>query len=309
MVLRKAHPLLFTLGSNRDLAWQTSRLTGLPLSSVDLSHYADGETFAKIKDDVKGCHVYLIQSTFSPVNERLMDLLDFADAAKRAGARKLTAIVPYYGYARQDRVVERGDPVTGMLVGKLMKAAGVDTLVVVDFHSLSLLEQLPLKSINLSAASLFAEALKPVLKKNGVKESELSIVATDHGGIRRVKELSAYFPQAGLAYADKVRPAPNEARVEKVLGDVRGRVCLIYDDIIDTAGTLREVVKALEKEGAKDVYVAATHGVYSSGCLENLSSIREGRLYTSDSIERDPPIGEVVSLSPLLASYIEKDAK
>ncbi|MCI2110775.1 MAG: ribose-phosphate pyrophosphokinase [Bacilli bacterium] len=309
MESERTHPLLFTLGSNPSLARGTSILAGLPLSKAYAGHYADGESFDKPLDDVAGRDCYLIHSTSRPVNERLMDLLVFVDALVRANARSITAIVPYFGYARQDRIVEPGDPVSGLLVGKMLRAAGLTRLVTVDFHSLKLLDEFPLPHVNLTAEGLFAKRFASLLKEEGVTEGDVAIVGPDKGSLPRISQFAQNFKGSAIAFADKSRPRPNQAVVHGIHGDVAGKTCLVFDDMIDTAGTIGETVKALYAKGAAGVHVAATHGIFSGEAQKTLSGIGIRSLFVSDSIEREKPVGEIVSLAPLLADFILKDRR
>ncbi|MCI1244527.1 MAG: ribose-phosphate pyrophosphokinase [Bacilli bacterium] len=309
MESERRHPLLFTLGSNPNLARRTSILAGLPLSRAYAGHYADGESFDKPLEDVAGRDCYLIHSTSRPVNERLMDLLVFIDALVRAQARSITAIVPYFGYARQDRIVESGDPVSGLLVGKMLHAAGLTRLVTVDFHSLKLLNEFPLPHMNLTAEGLFAKRFASLLKEEGIASEDVAIVGPDKGSRPRISQFAQNFKGSAIVYADKSRPRPNQAVVHDIHGDVAGKTCLVFDDMIDTAGTIGETVKALYAKGAASVHVAATHGIFSGDAQKTLSGIGIRSLFVSDSIEREKPIGEIVSLAPLLANFITKDRR
>jgi ribose-phosphate pyrophosphokinase len=302
---RKQTPLLFTLGSNPDLSKKVSALLALPLAPVKVSHFADGEVFAKPLLSVKDRDCFILHSTFRPVSERLMELLVFTDALKNGGARHITAIMPYFGYSRQDRILEEGDPVTGLLVSKMLQGAGIDDFVTVDFHSLRLLDQFPMPHANLSAAPLFAERFGQELRKRNIPFSDVAIVSPDKGGLKRTQEFSSYFPGSSLAYADKKRPYPNKALVEAIEGDVKGKLCLVLDDIIDTAGTLSEVVKTLASNGAKETWVAATHGVFSGQAPVLIQEARIKTLLVTDTIESSSSEGEILSVAPLIAGYIQ----
>ncbi len=301
---RKQTPLLFTLGSNPDLSKKVSALLDLPLTPVKISHFADGEVFAKPLVSVKGRDCLVLHSTYRPVSERLMDLLVFIDALKNDEARHITAIMPYFGYSRQDRILEEGDPITGLLVSKMLQGAGVDDFVTVDFHSLRLLEQFPMPHANLSAIPLFAERFKQELLKRKISFSDVTVVSPDRGGLKRAQEFSSYFPTSTFAYADKKRPCPNKAFVESIAGNVKGKLCLVVDDIIDTAGTLSEVVKALTANGATETWVAATHGIFSNQAATLIQAAGVKTLLVSDTIEAAAKEGETLSVAPLIAKYI-----
>lgn len=297
-------PLIFTLGSNPGLAKRVAGLLNLPLSPNIVTHFADGETFAKPQCDVTGRNVFIIHSTFSPVSSRLMDLLVFLDALHNAHVAHVSAIVPYFGYARQDRIIDPGDPITGLLVAKLLQTAGVDEIVTVDFHSLKLLEQFPLPHTNLTAAPLFAKRLLEEAAIENIPTSKVCVVSPDHGGLKRAEEFAKNFPGASFAYAEKHRPQPNQAQVAAIYGEIRDKHCIVVDDIIDTAGTLSEVVKTLFLGGATGVWAAATHGIFSGRAIELIQASGCEKLYVTNTIESTQTKGEVISIAPLIAEYI-----
>ena len=309
MESKRLNPLLFTLGSNTNLARQTSILTGLSLSDTKIGHYADGETFAKVRCDVAGRDCYVIHSTGRPVNDNVMKLLLFVDALKNAGAGSITLITPYFGYARQDRIVNPGDSVGGLLVGTMLEKAGAKRIISVDFHSLALMNKFPLEHVNLTAESLFAKRFQELLSERKISNENVVLVSTDHGGLQRVAEFAANFKGAATAYADKFRPHANAATVQAIHGEVKGKLCIIFDDMIDTAGTLHEVAKALFNEGATDVWVSATHGIFSGEAMNLIKEAGIKTLLVSDTIEQPLEIGEVVSIAPLIADFILNDAE
>jgi ribose-phosphate pyrophosphokinase len=301
----KQIPLLFTLGSNPSLSKKVSALLDLPLSPTRIFHFDDGEVFAKPLCSVNGRDCLILHSTFRPVSERLMDLFVFIDALKNAKANHITVIMPYYGYSRQDRIVEEGDPITGLLVAKMLKAAGVDEFVTVDFHSLSLLSRFPFPHTNLSAIQLFAKRFGEELSQRQIPFSEVTVVSPDKGGLRRAQIFSSYFAGSAFAYADKTRPSPNKAVVEAINGGVAGRLCIVVDDMIDTAGTLSEVVKALLSSGAKEVWVAATHGIFSGKAVDIIPRSGVKMLLISDTIELPSSLGETISVAPIIAEFLK----
>jgi ribose-phosphate pyrophosphokinase len=297
-------PLLFTLGANPSLSHDVAKILDLPLSPVKVSHFADGEVFAKPLCEVQDRDCFILHSTFSPVSERLMDLLVFVDALKNASAGHITVLIPYFGYARQDRIIDPGDPISGLLVGKMLKTAGVDEIVTMDFHSLKLLEQFPLPHTNLSATALFAKRIGEEIKAENIAVSSICVVSPDCGGFKRAQEFAGYLSCETFACAKKSRPEPNKAQIESIQGEVAGDLCIIVDDIIDTAGTLSEVVKALYQGGAKEVWVAATHGIFSGHAAELIAQSGLKRLYVTNTIESSRSQGEIVSVAPLLADFI-----
>ena len=297
-------PLLFTLGANPTVSHEVSTLLNLPLAPNKVTHFADGETFAKPLCPVTNRHCIIIHSTFNPVSARLMDLLVFVDALKNADAASITAIIPYFGYARQDRIIEEGDPISGLLVGKILQTAGVDRIVVMDFHSMKLLDRFPEEHINLSAAPIFAHRFLEDLDEAKIMANNVCVVSPDHGGLTRAQNFAANFEGAGFAYAIKNRPQPNRAVIEGIEGDFKGKLCLIIDDIIDTAGTLSEVAKFLLANGAKEVWVAATHGIFSGRAVELIKEANIKKVYIANTIESNQERAEILSIAPIIADYI-----
>jgi ribose-phosphate pyrophosphokinase len=297
-------PLLFTLGANPNVSHEVSILLNVPLAPNKVTHFADGETFAKPMCSVTNRHCVIIHSTFNPVSARLMDLLVFVDALKNAHAASITAIIPYFGYARQDRIIEEGDPISGLLVGKILQTAGVDRIVVVDFHSMKLLDQFPEEHINLTAAPIFAHRFTEDLAEAKILTNNVCVVSPDHGGLSRAQNFAANFEGAGFAYAIKNRPQPNKAVIEGIEGDFKGKLCLIIDDIIDTAGTLSEVAKFLLANGAKEVWVAATHGIFSGRAADLIKEAGIKKVYIANTIESNQERAEILSIAPVIADYI-----
>lgn len=297
-------PLLFTLGANPNVSHEVSILLNLAIAPNKVTHFADGETFAKPLCSVKDRDCVIIHSTFNPVSARLMDLLVFVDALKNAQAASITAIIPYFGYARQDRIIEEGDPISGLLVGKILQTAGVNRIVVMDFHSLRLLGLFPEEHINLTAAPIFGHRFLQDLDEAGISTKNVCVVSPDHGGLARAQNFAASFEGASFAYAIKNRPQPNKAVIEGVEGDFKGRLCLIIDDIIDTAGTLSEVAKYLLANGASQVWVAATHGIFSGRAADLIAEAGIKKVYIANTIESNQERAEILSIAPVLADYI-----
>jgi ribose-phosphate pyrophosphokinase len=304
--MREQHlePLLFTLGANPSVSHEVSLLLNLPLSPNKVTHFADGETFAKPLCSVADRDCLIIHSTYNPVSARLMDLLVFVDALKHANAKSITAVIPYFGYARQDRIIDPGDPISGLLVANILATAGVNEIVVVDFHSMKLLDQFPEAHVNLTAASIFAQRFLHDLDEANIPSNSVCIVSPDHGGLSRAETFAKNFEGSSFAYAIKNRPQPNKAVIEKVEGDYQGRLCLILDDIIDTAGTLSAVGKFLLANGAKEVWAAGTHGIFSGRASENIKESGIKKTYISNTIESNQERTEILSIAPIIADYI-----
>ncbi len=270
-------------------------------------HFADGEVFSKPMLPVKQKNIFIIHSTFSPANERLMELLVFLNALRNAEAGRIVVFIPYYGYARQDRVIDEGDPVSALLVSDLIKAAGADKLYTCDLHSLKVMPKFGIETENLSAMELFAENFKERLAQANVSLKDVTVVSPDHGGVSRAQAFAALLPGSSFAYADKHRPVPNKAKVLGLHGDVQNKLCILVDDIIDTAGTMSAVASKLLEDGAKRCWVAATHGVFSGNALEKLKNAGVACLMVSDSIENKNPSISTISIAPLIVNAIEKE--
>lgn len=299
--------LLFSLGSNPTLANNVANLLGINCEKAKVMHFADGEVFSKPMLSVKHKDIFIIHSTFSPANERLMELLVFLNALRNDEAGKIVVFIPYYGYARQDRVIDEGDPVSALLVSDLLKAAGADKLYTCDLHSLKVMPKFGIDTTNISAMELFAEEFKKRLAAQNVSLNDVTVVSPDHGGVNRAQAFAALLPGSSFAYADKHRPAPNKAKVLGLHGEVRNKVCILVDDIIDTAGTMSAVASKLLEDGAKRCWVAATHGVFSGNALERLSNAGVSCLMVSDSIENKNPSISTITIAPLIAEAIIKE--
>ncbi len=299
--------LLFSLGSNPTLANNVANQLGINCEKAKVMHFADGEVFSKPMLPVKQKDIFIIHSTFSPANERLMELLVFLNALRNADAGRITVFIPYYGYARQDRVIDEGDPVSALLVSDLIKAAGADKLYTCDLHSLKVMPKFGIETENLSAMELFAENFKERLAEANVALKDVTVVSPDHGGVARAQAFAALLPGSSFAYADKHRPVPNKAKVLGLHGDVQNKLCILVDDIIDTAGTMSAVAAKLLEDGAKRCWVAATHGVFSGNALEKLKNAGVTCLMVSDSIENKNPSISTISIAPLIADAIKRE--
>ena len=298
--------LLFFLHSDNFLATEVSRLMNLPISGCKVSHFADGEVFAKPLCSVKEKTCFIVQSTCRPANDRLMELLVFIDALKNGGAEKVHLIVPYYGYARQERQIDENDPISARLVAKMIETSGADSFATTDIHTTKILNFFDkIKATNLACAPLFGFYFKDHAEKSGFQNKDVAIVSPDHGGVKRAMEFLNYFPGASLAVADKHRPRPNRAEILGLEGDVHNKLCIVIDDMIDTAGTVVAVSKLLYEEGAKAVFVGASHGIFSGNAVPNLLNVGVKEIVVTDSIENKMDGVTMVSLAPLLADYMK----
>ncbi len=297
---------IFAGNANPPLAHAIAQYLEIPIGRAKLSRFSDGEVFAEVQENVRGVDVYIVQPTCAPVNDNLMELLVMADALKRASAGSISAVMPYYGYARQDRKVAPRTPITAKLVADLITSAGVDRVVAVDLHSGQIQGFFNKPFDHLYAMPVFLEYLT---EKFAGKEAPV-FVSPDAGGVERTR---AYAKRVGadLAIIDKRRERANVSEVMHIIGDVEGRVCVLLDDMIDTAGTLTNGAQALVKAGAKSVMAAATHAVLSGPAVERIKASALFEVVVSDTVPLRPEaiaIGKfhVLSVARLLGEAIKR---
>jgi ribose-phosphate pyrophosphokinase len=272
---------LFALSSNIPLAEKIASSAQIPLSKVEVYNFADGEITVNIEESVRGQDVFVIQSTSVPANEHLMELLIMADAIKRASAKSLTVIVPYYGYSRQDRKSKSRQPITAKLVADLMETSGIDRVISIDLHAAQIQGFFNIPIDNFPAGSFLAEDF---LKNHDF--DNLVVVSPDHGGVSRARGLAKAL-DAPLAIIDKRRPSPNQAEIQHIIGDVNGKVAVMIDDMIDTARTLCAGAQALKDAGAVEVYAVATHPVLSGDAIERIEASVLKEVIVTDTIYKD----------------------
>lgn len=281
------------------LAEDIARLLGRSLVPVSVSAFADGETRVRIEADVQGADLYVVQPTSNPTNERLMTLALIADAARGAGVSRITAVMPYFGYARQDVRKSAGEPRSAQLAARLLRCAGVDRALVLEPHSpaLELAFDMPFTSLHADAALL------PVVRSWNL--AGLVVVSPDAGGFKRAQRYASALG-APVAVIAKVRPGIDAAVAVQVLGEVRGRPCLIVDDMTSTGNTLAGAAEALLRAGATQIHAAAVHAVMAPGALERLDAAPLQRMLATDSVPATPAPGvQIVPIAPLLARAIE----
>ena len=255
--------LIFSLTANVQLAQDVANILGTTVSPVSVSHFADGEIICEPINSVREKNCYIIQSTCAPVTEHLFELLIFVDAVKRSSAKSVTVVVPYYGYARQDRKSKPRQPITSRLVADLMKTAGVDRVVCVDLHASQIQGFFSCLVDEMTAIPLLASHFYDKVGPDWIT------VSPDHGGVNRARKVAEKL-NTPLAIIDKRRTKPNEAEVMNIVGDIVGKHCLMIDDMIDTAGSCTEGAKALLAKGAKSVRIACSHGVFSGPAADRL---------------------------------------
>jgi ribose-phosphate pyrophosphokinase len=294
---------LFTLSANVELAEEISKFSGLPLAKCEVLHFADGEINVNITETVRGCDVFVVQPTSAPANDHLMELLIMCDALKRASAKTINLVIPYYGYSRQDRKAKSRQPISARLVADLLQAAGANRVIVMDIHAAQIQGFFNIPMDNLMGLSTLANY---ILDKN---LENVCVVSPDHGGVTRARELAKVL-EAPIAIIDKRRPEPNKAEVMNIIGDVSGKNCVMIDDMIDTAGTICAASEALKKNGALDVYACATHGVLSGPAIEriNASSLKEVVITNTirQGEDKKSPKIKVLSVGKLLGHAIKR---
>ena len=293
---------VFSLSSSKKLAQDIASILGTKVGDCKVHHFADGEILCEIGESVRGKDVFIVQSTSNPVTENLMEILVLTDALKRASAREITAVIPYFGYARQDRKAKPRQPITCKLVADLLTTAGVNRVVTVDLHAAQIQGFFDIPVDEMQALPLL---IKYFRKK---KVQDLCVVSPDHGGATRARKMSEAF-DCPIAIIDKRRPKPNVAEVMGIIGNVEGKNCILVDDMIDTAGTITAGVDMLKQKGAKDVYIACTHGVLSGPAIERLSTCAAKEVVITNTIEipQEKKFDKLVSVSVagLLAHTIE----
>jgi ribose-phosphate pyrophosphokinase len=294
---------LFTGNANPALAAEIAHYLHVPLSDAEVTRFSDGEVYVQINENVRGADVFLIQPTCPPVNDTLMELLIMTDAVKRASARRITAVLPYYGYARQDRKVQPRVPISAKLVADLLEAAGIDRVLALDLHAGQIQGFFKIPVDHLFAAPVMIDYL-------GKKElRDPVIVAPDAGGVERARAIAKRL-NAGLAIIDKRRVGPNSAVAMHLIGDVRGQDAVVIDDMIDTAGTLIQAVGALEREGARRILACGVHPVLSGPAVERIVTSPLEEVVVTNSIpvsaEKRAARVTVLSVAPLLGEAIRR---
>jgi ribose-phosphate pyrophosphokinase len=293
---------IFTGSAHPALGEAIARFLGVPLGRAHLSRFSDGEIWFQIQDNVRGADVFVVQPTGPPVNENLMELLVMLDAFKRSSASRITAVLPYYGYARQDRKDKPRVPISAKLVADLLSAAGTDRVLTMDLHASQIQGFFDVPVDHLFAAPVIIDYVARL------ELPDLTIVSPDAGGVERARAYAKRL-DASLAIVDKRRETPNVAEVHHVIGDVEGRTALIVDDIVDTGGTLGQVAGAIKNAGAREVLASCSHGVLSGRALDKIEKSPLSRLIVTDSI---PPTDEkqrsakivVLSIAELMAKAI-----
>ncbi|WP_214484083.1 ribose-phosphate diphosphokinase [Bacillus sp. SM2101] len=292
---------VFTLSSNQGVAEEIAKVIGVELGKIAVARFSDGEIQINIEESIRGCDVYIIQSTSSPVNQNLMELLIMIDALKRASAKTINIVMPYYGYARQDRKARSREPITAKLVANLIETAGATRVITLDLHAPQIQGFFDIPIDHLMGVPILADYF------NSKGLEDIVIVSPDHGGVTRARKMADRL-KAPIAIIDKRRPKPNVAEVMNIVGNVQGKTAILIDDIIDTAGTITLAANALVENGASSVYACCTHPVLSGPAIERIqnSNIKELVVTNSIALHDDMRIEKIVELSvaPLIAEAI-----
>ena len=298
---------IFTGTANPDFAKEVSDLLGIKISSADVGYFSDGELRVEIEENVRGHDTFIIQSTCSPTNKNVMEIMLIADALKRSSASKITAVVPYYGYARQDRRVRSARvPISAKVVADMFRSVGIDRVLTIDLHSETIQGFFDMPADNVYATKLMVDDIK-----SNNERIEIVVVSPDVGGVVRSRALAKLLDQTDLAIIDKRRAAANQSEVMNIIGEVEGKVCIVPDDIIDTAGTLCNAANALKEKGAKAVKAYITHPVLSGPAIERLEKSEIDELVVTNSIPLSPDAKKcskirVISLGSTIAECIKR---
>ncbi|MGG2067671.1 MULTISPECIES: ribose-phosphate diphosphokinase [unclassified Bacillus (in: firmicutes)] len=292
---------VFSLNSNTGLAEQIAKHIGVELGKCSVARFSDGEIQINIEESIRGCDVFVIQSTSFPVNEHIMELLIMIDALKRASAKTINIVIPYYGYARQDRKARSREPITAKLVANLLETAGATRVITLDLHAPQIQGFFDIPIDHLMGVPILSD----YFEKKGLKD--IVIVSPDHGGVTRARKMADRL-KAPIAIIDKRRPRPNVAEVMNIVGNIEGKTAILIDDIIDTAGTITLAANALVENGASEVYACCTHPVLSGPAIERIqnSNIKELVVTNSILLPEEKKIDKVqeLSVAPLIGEAI-----
>ena len=294
---------LFTCNAHPELANEIAELMGIKVGKSTVNKFSDGEIQVSIWESVRDCDVYVVQPTCAPVNDHLMELLIMIDALKRASAGRINAVIPYYGYARQDRTAKARDPITAKLVANLIQAAGADRVISMDLHANQIQGYFDIPVDHLLGLPILTKYFKEKNLDNVV------VVSPDHGSVTRARNMAERL-DAPIAIVDKRRPEPNKSEIMNIIGDIDGKNCILLDDMIDTAGTICNAASALIELGAKNVYACATHGVLSGPAKERLekSPIQELVLLNTLPIDDEKKLDKMtfISVGPIFSEVITR---
>jgi len=297
---------IFTGNSNVDLAKEIADKLGLPLGNSNVNTFSDGEIAVDINETVRGIDVFVVQSTNAPVNDNLMELLIMIDAFKRASAGRITAVIPYYGYARQDRKAKARDPITAKLVADILTAAGADRVLTMDLHAPQIQGYFNIPLDHLLGAPILS---KYFIQKGFLDREDIVVVSPDLGSVTRARKFADKL-HAPIAIIDKRRPRANVSEIMNIIGDIEGKIAILIDDMIDTAGTITNGAEALKKMGAKEVYACCTHAVLSGPAVDRLknSVIKELVMLNTIKLPEEKLCDKfkILSVAPVFAEAIRR---
>jgi len=293
--------------SNSKLCKDIARHLKLKLVNTNIKRFADGEVYVEINENIRGNSIFVVQSISNPANDNLMELLICIDALRRSSAKNITAVIPYFGYARQDRKVVPRTAISAKLVSNLITNAGANRILSVDLHAGQIQGFFDIPVDNLFATPIFAKYIKKKMKLNN-----LICVSPDVGGVERTRALSRRI-NSSIAIIDKRRPAPGKSEVMNIVGNVKNKNCVIVDDIIDSGGTIVNAARALKEKGAKDVYVFITHAVLSGDAVKKIENSKINKLITTDTINNSKKITkskkiQIISLAPMISEAMKRIA-
>jgi len=301
MITHSTEIKIFSGNSNKPLAEAIAKVLNKNLSDIEVGHFSDGETSVHIGETVRGRDVFIIQSTSAPVNENLMELLVCIDALRRASAGRITAVIPYFGYARQDRKARPRDPITAKLVADIITSAGADRILTIDLHAAQIQGFFDIPVDHLEGGPILYKHFREMANEDFV------VVSPDVGSVSRARTAASIL-NAPIAIIDKRRPRANQVQIMNIIGDVKGKTCLLVDDMIDTAGTICEGAQALADYGAKEIYACCTHAVFSGPAIERIEKSPIKKIVVLDTIdlpaEKRTGKIEVLSIARLLAKAI-----
>lgn len=301
MIQGKKDYLIFSGNSNKKLATNICNYLDMPLGDAKVTTFADGEVQVEVNENVRKKEIFIIQSTCNPVNDHLMELLVLIDAMKRSSAIRITAVLPYFGYARQDKKVAPRVPITAKLVADLLQVAGAYRVITMDLHANQIQG-----FFNIPVDNLFAKPIMVKCLKERFPDGNLVVVSPDAGGVERARALAKKI-NASLAIIDKRRPAPGKSKAMNLIGDVAGKIAIILDDMVDTAGTLVEAASLLDDRGAVEIHAECSHPVLSNDAIEKIEESKIIKLFTTDSIPtRESKSIEVLTVAPLIGEAIDR---
>lgn len=295
--------VVFALTSSVELANEIVATLGVPLGQCDVKHFSDGEILVELGESVRGKNVYIIQSTCAPVSSNIMEVLIAIDACKRASAAHISVVMPYFGYARQDRKAKARQPITSKLIADLLERAGANRVITMELHATQIQGFFDIPADDISAICILGKYFRDL------HLDDVVVVSPDHGGTTRARRLAEIL-HAPLAIIDKRRPKPNVAEAMNLLGDVDGKIAIVVDDIVDTAGTLIAGIKMLKDKGARKVYASCVHGVLSDPAVERLKACNLDGFVCTNTIQQNEKVEQypqmkVLSVAPVLGAVIK----